>query len=32
VREEGSLGVVSPPVRPALELADDHVIGNSLFP
>jgi hypothetical protein len=27
-----SLGVVSLPARPALELADDHVVGNSSFP
>jgi hypothetical protein len=32
IREEGSLGVVSSLVRPALELADDHVVENSFFP
>jgi hypothetical protein len=32
IRREGSLDVVSPPARPALELADDHVGGSSSFP
>jgi hypothetical protein len=32
VQEEGSLGIVSLSVRSALELADDHVDGNSFFP
>jgi hypothetical protein len=32
VRREGSLGVVSLPARLALELANDHVGGNSSFP
>jgi hypothetical protein len=31
-RREGSLGVVLPPARLVLELADDHVDGNSSFP